>query len=78
MHKITPGSSKNTQNPIRNFQKGTKPQRSSKNAQNPMRNFKKCTKFNEELQKMHKIPAKTSKYAQNPTRIFRKCARSHH
>jgi hypothetical protein len=47
MHKITPGSSKNAQNPMRNFQKGTKSQEklpnmhkirrgSSKNAQDLM------------------------------------------
>jgi hypothetical protein len=55
---ITPGSSENAQNPMRNFQTGTKshkelpkmhkiPQRTSKNAQNPMRNFQKCTKSQE-------------------------------
>jgi hypothetical protein len=64
MHKITPGSSKNTQNPTRNFQKGTKSQRTSKNAQNPMRNFKKCTKSQEKLLNMHKIPRGSSENAQ--------------
>jgi hypothetical protein len=50
---------------MRNFQKGTKPQRTSKNAQNSTRNFKKCTKSHQKLPNMHKIPRGSSENAQD-------------
>jgi hypothetical protein len=77
MHNMIWGTSKNAQNPMRNFQMCTKshedlpkihkiPWLTSNNAQNPMRNFQKCTKSHDWLQIMQKIPRWSSENAQNP------------
>jgi hypothetical protein len=72
MHKTTPGSFKNAQHSMRNFEKGTKSHvELPKNAQNPMRNFQKCINSQEKLPNMHKIPRASSENAQDLMNDFK-------